>query len=104
MLQVTTFALFRLMRELDGDMTDEQLANWQPQAQAQQAAAAGSSGGSNDQQQQQELALMTFVRAGAFGKLCQVRFPHWTTKQTKRHLKQTEHFEPLAPLWVALLC
>jgi hypothetical protein len=73
MLQVTTFALFRLMRELDGDMTDEQLATWQPQAPTQMAA--GSSDDSNGQQQQQqqaELALMTFVRAGAFGKLCQV--------------------------------
>lgn len=72
---MTTFALFRLMRELDGDLTDEELSTWQ-----QQQPAGGSNGtdGSNGTKQdqeteQQELVLLTFVRAGAFGKLCQVR-------------------------------
>jgi hypothetical protein len=61
LLQVTTFALFRLMRELDGDMSDEQLS---------------ASGGVTLEQQMQTqtpgLALMQFVQAGAFSKLCQV--------------------------------
>lgn len=77
-MQVTTFALFRLMRELDGDMTDEQLTGWQPPRQQQQQQWLGTCSDDGDassaaHSQQQELALMTFVRAGAFSKLCQVR-------------------------------
>lgn len=66
-VQVTTFALFRLMRELNGDLTDDQLSNWQqPQAQE----GGGNSG--SVLQEQPELVLVTYVRAGVFGKLCQV--------------------------------
>jgi NAD-dependent DNA ligase len=69
------------MRELDGDMTDEQLASWQaPQQQQQQQDGIRTAGADAQQQQQQEqqqqqveeLALMSFVRAGAFSKLCRV--------------------------------
>jgi len=66
-VQVTTFALFRLMRELNGDLTDDQLSNWQ---QPQAKEGVGNNG--SELQEQPELVLVTYVRAGVFGKLCQV--------------------------------
>jgi hypothetical protein len=59
-------------------MTDEQLASWQAPQQQQQQDGVSTAGADAQQQQQQqeqqvvELALMSFVRAGAFSKLCKV--------------------------------
>lgn len=64
-------------------MTDDQLSNWsqQPPQQArpreaqQQDAVAGDGITAQQEQEQEvphELALLTYVRAGAFSKLCQV--------------------------------
>lgn len=58
--QVTTFSLFRLMREIDGDLSDEQLIDWP-------AHSTSSSDHSST-----ELLLVQYVKQGAFSKLCRV--------------------------------
>jgi hypothetical protein len=69
LLQVTTFSLFRLMREVDGDMTEDMLSRYvSPTA----AAAAGTRNSSSNAATGQELLLLQYVRLGAFGKLCDV--------------------------------
>jgi hypothetical protein len=77
LLQVTTFSLFRLMREVDGDLTEDQLSTYTSPAAA--AAATNSNNSSNISRSTdstpegaQELLLLQYVRHGAFGKLCDV--------------------------------
>jgi hypothetical protein len=74
LVQVTTFSLFRLMREVDGDLTEDQLSSYtSPAAVAAVAGTASSSSGSTTpDSSQQELLLLQYVRHGAFGKLCDV--------------------------------
>jgi hypothetical protein len=57
--QVITFAMFRLMREVDGDLAEEQLSRWP-------YSSSSSSGGGG------ELLLLQYVRQGGFSKLCDV--------------------------------
>ncbi|WIA20255.1 hypothetical protein OEZ85_006090 [Tetradesmus obliquus] len=67
--QVTTFSLFRLMREVDGDLTEDQLSSYTSPA----AAVNGSSSSSSEAgSSQDELLLLQYVRHGAFSKLCAV--------------------------------
>lgn len=69
LLQVTTFSLFRLMREVDGDLTEDQLSSYTSPA----AAVNGSSSSSSEAgSSQDELLLLQYVRHGAFSKLCAV--------------------------------
>jgi hypothetical protein len=84
LLQVTTFSLFRLMREVDGDMTEDQLISYTSPAAAAAVNNSSStlfssppdmpdnSSSSTSIGSDQELLLLQYVRHGAFGKLCEV--------------------------------
>jgi hypothetical protein len=78
------------MRELDGDLTDEQLSAWQQQQHVAGSSSSSSTeqGQESQQQAEKELALLTFVRAGAFGKLCQVRCWSWQRGPTPQRLDE----------------
>jgi hypothetical protein len=75
LLQVTTFSLFRLIREVDGDLTEDQLSTYtytSPATAASALANSSSSSSSSVGSDSEELLLLQYVRNGAFGKLCEV--------------------------------